>query len=86
MTHAFECSMGDKHVVQAVIFEGRLAGALEEMQLIYNMVYRRHTNPHIWNQEQKKKENKTKRKEEKRKDWIIESQTIKWIMVNVIAN
>lgn len=45
MTHAFECSMGDKHVVQAVIFEGRLAGALEE--LIYNMVYRRHTNPHI---------------------------------------
>ena len=25
MTHAFECSMGDKHVVQAVIFEGRLA-------------------------------------------------------------
>lgn len=47
MTHAFECSMGDKHVVQAVIFEGRLAGALEEMQLIYNMVYRRHTNPHI---------------------------------------
>ena len=25
MTHTFECSMGDKHVVQAVIFEGRLA-------------------------------------------------------------
>lgn len=47
MTYTFECSMGDKHVVQAVIFEGRLAGALEEMQLIYNMVYRRHTNPHI---------------------------------------
>ena len=44
MTHTFECLMGDKHVVQAVIFEGRLAGALEEMQL---MVYRRHTNPHI---------------------------------------
>lgn len=38
---------GDKHVVQGVIFKGRLAGALEEMQLIYDIVYRRHTNPHF---------------------------------------
>lgn len=55
---------GDKHVVQGVIFKGRLAGALEEMQLIPILIFETKN-------KRKNKINKKKRRTKQRLNYRV---------------